>query len=217
MAAPEMQVKVSADISELQSGLKAAEKATAAFVVSIGAVATAIGAAVKSVVNMADEMTKASQKTGIAMKELQELAHVASLSGLSAKELQGGIARLTKGMSDFARGGTSEAARGLQAVGVQVKNADGSMRTSSEVIGDLAEKFSGYRDGAEKSALAMAIFGRAGMNMIPMLNSGRAAIEDAKKELEDLMPHRAMYYSIFDEKIDDSLSVLRIMPSLYLL
>jgi len=206
MAAPEMQVKVSADISELESALKTAEKATAAFVAGIGAVAAGIGAAVKSVVNMADEMTKASQKTGIAMKELQELAHVASLSGLSAKELQNGMARLTKGMADFARGGTSEAARGLQAVGVQVKNADGSMRSTSQVLGDLAEKFSGYRDGAEKSALALSIFGRAGMNMIPMLNSGSEAIADARKELEDFGAIASDQLGKDSERLNDNIS-----------
>lgn len=206
MAAPEMQVKVSADTSALESGLKAAEKATAAFGAAVGGIAVSIGAAIKSVVNMADEMTKAAQKTGIAMKELQELAHVASLSGLSAKELQGGLSRLTKGMADLARGGTSEAARGIQAVGVQVKNADGSLRSSSEVLGDLAQKFAGYRDGAEKSALALSIFGRAGTNMIPMLNSGRDAIEDARKELQDFGAVASDQLGKDSERLNDNIS-----------
>ena len=206
MAAPEMQVKVSADTSELEAGLRAAQKATAAFVAGVGALAAGIGAAVKSVVNMADEMTKASQKTGIAVKELQELAHAAGLSGLSAQELQGGIARLTKGMADFAAGGSTEATRALKAVGVEIKNSEGSMRSSSEVLGDLAEKFSGYRDGAEKSALALSIFGRAGLNMIPMLNSGRAAIEDARKEMQDFGAIASDQLGKDSERLNDNLS-----------
>jgi hypothetical protein len=183
MAAPEMQVKVSADISELESGMKAAERATAAFVVSIGVVATAIGAAVKSVVNMADELASTTQKTGIAIKELQELAYVGKLSGLSAKQLEGAMESLNKGMSDLSKGGSSDAARALKAIGVEVKNSDGSLRDQSLVLADVANKFAGYRDGVEKSELATKIFNAAGKDMIPMLNNGGDAIAESRKEL----------------------------------
>ena len=108
MAAPEMQVKVSADTKELERALSAAEKAVAGFVAGVGAITAAVGMAVKSVVDLADEMTKAAQRTGIAMEELQKLSHVADLSGVSTGQLQTAVSRLTRGMSDLARGGTKK-------------------------------------------------------------------------------------------------------------
>jgi len=206
MAAPEMQVKVSADTAELQRALSAAEKAVAGFVAGVSAIGAAIGIAVKNVVNAADEMTKLAQKTGIATAELQTLAHVASLSGVSAGQMQTAVARLTRGMADMARGGSSEAARAMKAIGVESTNADGSMRNTSEVLADIAQKFSGYRDGAEKSALAMSIFGRSGAEMIPLLNGGRAAIEDARKELEDFGAKASTQLGKDSERLNDNLS-----------
>jgi hypothetical protein len=184
MAAPEMQVKVSADTSQLESSLRSAERATAVFVAGIGAIAVGISAAVKSIVNMGDELASTTQKTGIAIKELQELAYVGKLSGVSAKQLEGAMESLNKGMSDLSKGGSSEAARALKAIGVEVKNFDGSLRNQSAVLADVAEKFSGYSDGVEKSELATKIFNSAGKDMIPMLNAGRDAMEESRKELQ---------------------------------
>lgn len=208
MAVPQMEVKVSADTKELERALSNAEKAVAGFVAGVGAITAAISVAVKSVVDLADEMTKAAQRTGIAMEELQKLSHVADLSGVSAGQLQTAVSRLTRGMSDLARGGTSEAARGLKAIGVEIKNADGSLRSASDVIGDIAQKFSGFKDGAEKTALAMAIFGRAGAQMIPMLNGGRAAIEDARKELEQFGAVASERLGKDSERLNDNMTRL---------
>jgi hypothetical protein len=201
-----IQVKVDADISGLEKGMLTAAKATAAFAATVTGLATGLAAAVKSVVNTADEMTKAAQKTGIAMDELQKLSHVAKLSGVSSEQLQGSIGRLTKGMADFAKGGASESAKAIKAVGVEVKNSDGTMRSSSDVLGDIAEKFSRYRDGAEKSALALAIFGRAGLQMIPMLNGGKDAVEDARKELQDFGAVASDQLGKDSERLNDNLS-----------
>ena len=208
MSIPDMKVRVTADTSDLESGLSAAAKAGAAFGATISGLAAATAAAVKSIVNMADETTKLAQKTGIAMRELQELAHVANLSGVSVGELQTAVGRLTRGMSDFARGGTSESARALKALGIEIKNTDGTLKSSSQVLEQVAEKFSGYRDGAEKTALAIAIFGRAGANMIPMLNGGKAAIIEARKELEQFGAVASDSLGRDSERLNDNLSRL---------
>jgi lambda family phage tail tape measure protein len=50
----------------------------------------------------------------------------------------------------------------------------------------IAERFGNLEDGAEKTALAIAIFGRSGAQLIPFLNEGRAGIERLKKEAEEL-------------------------------
>jgi hypothetical protein len=43
---------------------------------------------------------------------------------------------------------------------------------------DLAQKFAAFKDGPEKTALAMQIFGRAGAEMVPLLNRGKNGIAD---------------------------------------
>jgi hypothetical protein len=70
--------------------------------------------------------------------------------------------------------GASEAFRKL---GISIKNQDGTLRSSSDVMLDVANKFKGMKDGTEKTALAMKLFGKAGAELIPMLNMGGTAIE----------------------------------------
>jgi phage-related minor tail protein len=45
-----------------------------------------------------------------------------------------------------------------------------------QIMLDVADKFAKMPDGAQKTALAMELFGKSGMNLIPMLNQGRDAL-----------------------------------------
>lgn len=80
--------------------------------------------------------------------------------------------------------GTKDAIRKL---GLELKkSADGQIDTS-DALGQLADKFRELPDGAQKTALAMDIFGRAaGPAMIPFLNQGRAGIEGLLAEARKL-------------------------------
>jgi hypothetical protein len=224
MAIPELKVKVAADTSALQSGMQAARSeldrfAQRAGVIgkvagrtfgALGLAASGAGAAIlamsRSIANSADAMAKAAQKTGIAMSELQKLGYAAGLAGVSSGQLQTAVVRLSRGMTELSRGVSNDATKALSALGVEVKNADGSLRSSSEVMADIAEKFSGFRDGAEKSALAVQIFGRAGAEMIPMLNGGREAIESARREMEQFGAVASDKLGKDSERLNDNIS-----------
>lgn len=58
------------------------------------------------------------------------------------------------------------------------------MLPTTEIISKVAEEFSVMRDGANKTALAIALFGKSGADMIPLLNGGSAAIKAAGVELQ---------------------------------
>src|SRR5262249_11659113 len=47
---------------------------------------------------------------------------------------------------------------------------------------ELADKFAGLEDSAAKTALAIAIFGKGGAGMIPLLNEGAKGLSDATAE-----------------------------------
>jgi hypothetical protein len=159
---------------------------------------------IRGTINAADEMGKLSQKVGIGTEELSKLQYAADLAGISSGELTSSLSRLTKGMSDATQG-TGEALKGFQALGINVKNADGTLRSSSDVMGDVADAFAGMEDGAGKTALAISIFGRAGANLIPLLNGGRQAIKDAGDELERfggvVTPDAARKAEIFNDNL----------------
>lgn len=130
---------------------------------------------VKDMADYQDEMGKLAQKTGIAVESISTLKYVGELSGASIEQLSTGIKGLTNSMFQAGRG-SKEFADVFKAIGVDVKNADGSLRSSEQVMLDIADKFAGLEDGTTKSALAMKLFGESGLAMIPMLNQGADAI-----------------------------------------
>lgn len=138
---------------------------------------------IKSQIDLADATGKMAQKVGVSVEELSKLQYAAKLADVDTQQLQGGLVRLAKGMGEAAQG-TGEANKAFTAMGITLKNTDGSLKTSSQVLGDVADAFAKYEDGAQKTALAVAIFGRSGADLIPLLNGGRDSIKGAGDELE---------------------------------
>jgi hypothetical protein len=193
-------VQITADTAGLSSGLANAGRQTDDFqnrlggltnkLKILGPAAIAAGGAfaigmVKSVANTADELAKLSARTGVAVEDLSRLQYAAGLSGVSNQTLTASIERLSRGMAEAANG-TGEAGKAFEAMGVSVKNQDGSLRSQRDVLQDVAERFQGYADGAEKSALAQRIFGRSGAQLIPLLNNGAKGLKDMADESDRL-------------------------------
>jgi hypothetical protein len=75
---------------------------------------------------------------------------------------------------------------GLAALGISATDASGNLRSTNDVMMEVAQAFAGMEDGAGKTAIAMNIFGRAGANLIPLLNSGRTGLAQMAGEAENL-------------------------------
>jgi len=158
----------------------------AAFGVLGGVAAGAISvSALKGAVDMLDMLDDLSEKTGIATESLAAGAYAGEVVGTPIEALATGVRKLSINMSAAAGGGKEQAAA-FQAIGVAFKNLDGSLRGSDAVLGDIAEKFATFRDGPEKAALAIELFGKSGADMIPLLNKGSAGMEELRTEAERL-------------------------------
>lgn len=152
----------------------------------------ALVAQVKSVADLQDRFGKLAQQTGIGVQSLTELDYAAKLSDVSTEDLSTGVTRLTSKMGDVAQG-SKEAAAVFDSLGVKVKNNDGTLRSSEEVLKDIAQRFSEFADGSTKTAYAVELFGRSGAKLIPLLNSGRDGLAEMADEARALGV-------VFDEK-----------------
>lgn len=165
--------------------LDLAVKSAAALAATAGAVATALAIMVRGATNNADAMHKAAQAAGLATQTFSEYAHVARLSDVSTEALSTSIGRLNRNILDAASG-TGEAVKEFNALGIQVKNADGSLKSADQVMEEVADQFAQMEDGAGKSGIAMMLFGRAGASMIPMLNGGSRGMRELREEARQL-------------------------------
>ncbi|MFN4176420.1 hypothetical protein [Phenylobacterium sp.] len=192
-----LRVQLGLDSAQFETGLKQARAelsgfgkvagvAGAAIGAALAGTAVAVGAAIKATIDRAEELGETAQKIGVPVDELSKLKHAADMSGVSMEGLSTGLKRLSANMMEAAGSTEGKAARAFQALGVSVVDANGALRPTSAVVQDLAGEFAGMEDGAGKTALAMAIFGKSGADLIPMLNEGKDGVAALMTEAEQL-------------------------------
>lgn len=132
---------------------------------------------------MGDEIDKNSQRANMSTDAYQEWAHVLELGGGSASSLTSATKTLSNVITDAGNGGET-AAEKLGSIGLSYEQiAELSPEEQFEaVVYALAD----MEEGSERTAAAQDLLGRAGMDLIPTLNSGKDAIEDMRAEAHDL-------------------------------
>ena len=145
--------------------------ATVAGMAGLGGILSGVGisAMVKESIDAADAMNDLSQRIGIAVQDLAKYELAAKQSGTSMEA----IARGVKGLA----GSMLEHGDALKKAGITAKDADGAMR-------QLADLFARMPDGMEKTVLATKLFGKAGMDLIPMLNMGSKGLNESAQKSE---------------------------------
>ena len=138
-------------------------------------------------IDRADELSKLSQKIGVPIEQLSGLAYAADLANVPLEGLANGIKKLSVNLEAAASGEVAPAAsRALAALGVSATDASGKLRPTNDVMLQLAEKFAGLKDGAGKTALAVAIFGKQGAELIPLLNQGASGLAEMTDRAEKM-------------------------------
>lgn len=162
------------------------------FAVTGAAIAGAGVAVVGSLFEMAEatskvgtEMDLLSQRTGLTTEMLSELSLSAQLNGVSIDNVTTGLRLLATHMENATvKGGAADDT--FKRLGISITDTNGQMRPTSDVLLDVADKFSHMENGATKSALAVSLFGRGGLALIPILNQGREGLAANAEEAAKL-------------------------------
>ena len=136
-------------------------------------------------IEAAGHLNDLSQSTGVSGETLSRYALSAKQAGTDIDGLAGGLQKLSVKIDDAAGGG-KEAAASFSRLGVDIKDASGEIRSTEDILGDVAEQFSGMEDGASKTALAIDIFGKSGAALLPFLNQGKEGLAEAAKAADAL-------------------------------
>lgn len=190
-----LRVNLGLDTAQFDNGTRKAQSSLAGLAgsikgLAIGAAAGATAAlgglavAVQQSLGRMDELGKAAQKIGIPVDEFSKLEYAAKLSDVSLETLTGTLAKFSRSLADIASGGENDAGAALTSLGVSATDAEGRLRPTAAIIQDVADKFATMENGAQKTAFAVALFGKSGAELIPLLNGGREAIQAAGAELE---------------------------------
>ena len=131
-----------------------------------------LAALAKGSIDAADNLNDLSQRTGVGVESLSRFGAAADDAGSSVEEVAKSMGKLAKGVVDPA----SKANEALKSIGISATDASGKVRSMDAIMFDIANQFAKMPDGARKAALAQELFGKSGMNLIPMLNGGSEAL-----------------------------------------
>ena len=164
-----------------------AAKVTGAFSaltgLSFAGLSAGVMAMVRSTADAQDEMGKMAQKAGISVESLSGLSYAAKLAGADTETLVKASKELSANILDAGRA-ADQGKTMFGALGIAVKDSSGGFRATDQILLDVAGKFASMEDGANKSALAVKLFGKSGLELIPFLNQGKDGIADLTKEAE---------------------------------
>jgi hypothetical protein len=103
--------------------------------------------------------------------QLQAWERWADRAGVANGELVMAMTKIQRSAAQAADGG-GELGATFEALGVKVKNADGSLRGSQELLMDVLDGLAATGDESKRTALAMDVFGRSGGKLLRALGQG---------------------------------------------
>ena len=169
-----------------------------------GAVVATLGAMVIAAARYGDELAKTSQRTGLAVEALAALKFQAGQAGADFENVKKALKGLADSAFEAARGSATYA-ESYEKIGVKVTDSTGKLRSMSDLLPEIADRFSTMANGTEKSALAADLFGRSGLALIPLLNAGSEGMADMAAEAEKLGLVISETEAHMGEKFNDAL------------
>jgi len=145
--------------------------------VTTGTIA-AVAALAHKTASYQDETIKLSRTVGTAVENFTGYAFAAKKSGV-------GIEVLTKSLAKL-NAPTALISKTIKGLGIDLKNADGSMREQKDVLFDLADAFKDNLSEVERSAKAYELFGARGVTLVNLLKDGSAGLRENMEEARKL-------------------------------
>jgi phage-related protein len=193
-------------VTALQSKFKQVEGAANSLTSRIGPLGGALGALapvatvgglaalVGKTIEAGDALNDMSQRTGVSVEALAKFKKAAATSGTDIDAVASSLVKLSKGLFNIGGKG-DKVGPALERLGISAKDAAGNLKTADQITLEVANAFKAMPDGVEKTATALDLFGKAGANMIPMLNEGGTAIEALSVKMTGAFAKKADEYN----------------------
>jgi len=133
----------------------------------------------------ADVLAKTADKLGLTTDELQELRFAAQQAGVQQSSLDVGIQRFTRRAAEAAAG-TGEAKKTLHDLGIELTDAQGVVRPTSELLVDVADALAQTSSQADRVRIAFKLFDTEGVALVNMLRDGGESLMAMRRRFQEL-------------------------------
>ena len=131
------------------------------------------------------EIDRMSQKVGMSTEAYQEWDFVMQQFGGSMENSVGDLAMFSERMMD-AQKGVGEGAELFGKLGIDVEDTSGKLKSQEQIFGETINKLRDMNDITRRNAIASALLGGTGEDLIPILNEESSAIENMKDKAHEL-------------------------------
>ena len=170
-------------LSKIPGVLKVVTVAVAAMAVAFAAAAYGGVRALATEMERIDKIGKTAQKLGMLPEALVGLQHGAALAGVDARKLDMGIQRMTRRMSEAAKGG-GEAKDAIAELGLNANKL--ANMTPDQALMRVADAMAGVANQGDRVRLAFKLFDAEGVDLVRMMEGGSASIRKAMQDAREL-------------------------------
>lgn len=122
-----------------------------------------------------DALAETADRLNISTEAFSSWEHYAAKAGVASGELEKALTTMNKNIGAFAAGGGG-AAKTLEAL--HFKTRDLVNLRPEDMFLRLSDRIAALPTHAERAAAAMAVFGKAGAKMLPIIEQGAAGLKD---------------------------------------
>jgi hypothetical protein len=177
--------KAKAGLAGIGKAAKTSMKALGGISLAFGTVATAITLALKGSFQFIDALGKTANRTGVSVNFLQAFQIAAEESGSSTEGASKALEKFSRNIGEAGRGLKTQADI-FRDLGVELRDQQGNLRGTEEVLLDVADGIQALGSNAEKNSALANLFGREGIKLFNVINSGSEGVRQLTERLNEL-------------------------------
>ena len=178
------------------------------------AAGTAIGAplalATQAYASLGAELARGALRAGVSVEAYSGLKYAAEQSGVSAEMMEKSIGKLSRKLVEAAKG-SPEAVQAFQELGLKI--SDLAKMSPEQKLGAIGDALAKIKSPDLQKSLTEQLFGRGGLELLPMLAQGSAGISKftaRAKELGLVVSGPAAAAALeFDQRLSDLWAVAK--------
>ena len=156
--------------------------------VPLGGAFATVAATVKGSISTFTDYASAAQdaatKVGGTARDIQRYGYAAKMSGSSQEELNACLGIFSKNLANAVQGKNKNLVNVFKQLGISMTDANGKMRTTTELLPDIANAMRSQATESQKAYIATQLFGRGGQSLIQMLEGGAEGLNALTAEAE---------------------------------
>ena len=168
------------------------KNAAMAIVAAVTAIAAAYATATKAAVEWGQAVNDIVDETGMADQEAARLLGTMNIVGVTSGEAAAALAKLAKSVEAAAKAQQAAARAGKDSedvftkFGIAITDSSGQMLSYSQIMSNIQDVHGKMQDGLQKTALEMAIFGKAGYKMNDFLNLSKQQMAEYTQKIDKM-------------------------------